>query len=102
MRASPAYAVLMDLKSGVAFPCPYCSELLGFDENQKAQVPESGWPVIRFGLRELELRREVDGEPSHVSLMDWARKHRWFEPGTRSPLSEYVYAEYARVNETVP
>jgi predicted DNA-binding antitoxin AbrB/MazE fold protein len=85
---------------GAAFPCPYCGILLGFDENHK--TPVSGWPVIRYGMAELQLRRDADGEPSHVSLADWRRKHRWLEPGTHYPLSEYSYAEQAPADEIVP
>jgi hypothetical protein len=101
-KASAAFVILMELKPGAAFPCPYCSRLLGFDDDQKPRVPQSGWPVIRYGLAELQLRQEFDGEPSGVSLAEWARKNHWIEPGTHQPLSEYIYAEQAPVDETVP
>jgi len=101
-KATAAYATLMDLKPGVAFPCPYCGKLLGFDDNQKLQIPQPGWSVIRYGLSELERRREFDGEPPDVSLADWAHKNHWIEPGTHYPLSEYTYAEQAPADETVP
>jgi len=58
--------------------------------------------VLRYGRAELEVRKEIDGEPSSVSLVDWARKHRWLEPGTHYPLTEYNYAEQAAADETVP
>jgi hypothetical protein len=102
MQQSAAYALLMDLKPGAAFPCPYCSRLIGFDDDRKAGAPQSGWPVVRYGLRELEARREFDGEPADVSLADWARKNHWIEPGTHYPLSEYQYAGQAPANEVVP
>jgi hypothetical protein len=101
-RETAGYAVLMELNPGAAFPCPYCGILLGFDEDHKLRTPVSGWPVIRYGMAELQLRRDADGEPSHVSLADWRRKHRWLEPGTHYPLSEYSYAEQAPADEIVP
>ena len=94
--------MLMELNPGAAFPCPYCGILLGFDENHKLKTPVSGWPVIRYGMAELQLRKDVDGEPAHVSLADWGRKHRWLEPGAHYPLSEYSYAEQAPADEVVP
>src|SRR5437773_8813548 len=87
-RASMAYAILMDLKPGAAFPCPYCGQLLGLDDHRQPQVPQTGWPVIRYGSAELERRKEFDGEPPHVSLAEWARKNYWIEPGTHAPLTE--------------
>jgi hypothetical protein len=102
VRASAAFALLMALKPGVSFPCPYCSRLLGFDDSQQLQIPRAGWRVIRYGLAELELRKDFDGEPAHVALAEWARKHHWIEPGTHEPLSEYQYAEQAAADETVP
>ena len=101
-KASAAYALLMDLKPGAAFPCPYCSRLLGFDDNHKLRIPQPGWPVIRYGQSDVQLRKEFDGEPPHLSLADWARKNHWIEPGTHYPLSEYQYAEQAPANEVVP
>jgi hypothetical protein len=101
-RGTVAYALLMDLNPGAAFPCPYCSALLGFDEHHNLRTPASGWPVLRYGQAELQLRRETDGEPPGSSLPDWGRKHHWLEPGTHSPLSEYNYAEQAAKDETVP
>src|SRR5207249_1810266 len=74
-RGTLAYALLMELNPGVAFPCPYCSALLGFDEHHKLRVPASGWPVLRYGWAELQLRKDIDGEPSSVALPDWGRKH---------------------------
>src|SRR5580704_18854844 len=57
MRASAAFALLMALKPGVSFPCPYCSRLLGFDDSQQLRIPQTGWRVIRYCLAELELRK---------------------------------------------
>jgi hypothetical protein len=102
MKLTSAYAILMELKPGAALPCPYCSRLIGFDDNQKARMPQSGWPVIRYGLAELQLRKEFDGQPTNVSLPEWAYKNHWIEPGTHYPLSEYVYAEQAPADEIVP
>jgi hypothetical protein len=99
---SAAYEILMDLKPGAAFPCPYCGQLLGFDSDCKAQVPSAGWPVLRLGRNELELRKEFDGEPADALLADWAARNHWIEPGTHQPLSEYKYAEQVPADETVP
>jgi hypothetical protein len=41
-------------------------------------------------------------EPSTSSLRDWALRHRFTQPGTHEPFSEYTYAEDAPPDETVP
>jgi hypothetical protein len=50
----------------------------------------------------LELKKQDDYEPPGTSLAVWALKHRFMQPGTHQPLVNYVYAEQAPANETVP
>jgi hypothetical protein len=52
-------------------------------------------PNCRALIHARILRKDFDGEPAHVPLAEWARKHHWIEPGTHEPLSEYHYAEQA-------
>src|ERR1035438_9794938 len=63
-RAEPAYRLVNRLvpKPGAAIACPYCGELLGFDDDGKPQAPESGWRVFRYSEAELEAKRIEDGE----------------------------------------
>ncbi len=101
-RASPEYRLLFLAQAGAALACPYCDRLMGFDDAWQPQVPQSGWPVFRYGRAELEIKRQADGEPSDVSLADWALRHRFTRPGTHLPLSGYTYAEEAAADEIVP
>jgi hypothetical protein len=101
-RSHSAYNLLFQRKPGAAFACPYCNQLLDFDEAGEPQAAESGMPVFRYGRRELELKKEADGEPPEVTLPEWALRHRFTEPGSHLPLEEYLYAEQAPPNETVP
>jgi hypothetical protein len=97
-----AYLLLFQAQPGAALACPYCNGLIGFDGGGKICAPASGWPVLRYGQRELELKKLADGEPTTVSLVDWALKHRFTSPGTHKPLGGYTYAEQAPLDETVP
>jgi hypothetical protein len=101
-RASPAYAVLFNARPGAALACPYCNRLLGFDDTGRPQAPQSGWPVFRYGRRELELKKQADGEPAATPLPDWALRHRFTQPGGQQPLTNYTYAEQAPPDEAVP
>jgi hypothetical protein len=100
-RTNLGYNLLMELKPGVAFPCPYCGQLVGFDDRQTLRIPGSGWPVIRLGLAELQMKREFDGQP-HLSIEEWARTNYWLQPGTHEPLIGYSYAEETPIDEIVP
>ena len=100
-RTNLGYNLLMELKPGTAFPCPYCGQLLGLDDDQTLRIPQSGWPVIRLGLAELQMKREVDGQ-EHLSLKEWARTNYWLQPGTHQPLTGYSYAEETPIDEIVP
>jgi hypothetical protein len=102
-RADPAYRLLNRLvpKPGAAIACPYCGMLLGFGDDGKPQVPQSGWRVFRYSEAELEAKRIEDGEPSSMPLADWALKHRFMAPGSHQPFTSYLYAEQAPTNEVV-
>lgn len=88
-RSNPAYQQLFHARPGAALACPYCSGLIGFDDAGQAQLPHTGWPVFRYGRAELELKKQADGEPPNTSLAQWAMRHRFTQPGTHDPLSEY-------------
>jgi hypothetical protein len=49
----------------------------------------------------LEAKKQAD-EPPSTSLRDWALRHRFTQPGTHQPFTNYVYAEQAPGNEIVP
>jgi hypothetical protein len=101
-QKEPAFRLLFLAQPGAALACPYCNGLIGFDAAGQPQPPPSGWPVFRYGRAELEVKMPSDGEPATTPLPDWARKHRFTQPGTRPPLVNYGYAEHAPANETVP
>jgi hypothetical protein len=101
-RSNAAYGLLFQARSGAALACPYCNGLIGFDDTGQPQAPPPGWPVFRYGQAELEAKKQADGEPSHVPLAEWAIRHRFTQPGTHAPLSNYTYAEQAPPAETVP
>jgi hypothetical protein len=101
-RSNAAFRLLFYGRPGAALACPYCNQLIGFDGSGKPQVPESGWPVFRYGQAELEIKKQSDGEPAFVSLQDWALRHRFLQPGSHDPFGSYTYAEQAPPDETVP
>jgi hypothetical protein len=101
-RLHPGYKLLFNAQPGAALACPSCNGLLGFDDAGQVQTPATGWPAFRFGQAELELKMHADGEPPGTSLRNWALKHRFTQPGTHDPLTDYTYAEDAPPNETVP
>jgi hypothetical protein len=101
-RLQPGFKLLFNAKPGAVLACPYCNGLLGFDDAGQPCVPQAGWPVIRYGRAELELKKQADGEASTTSLHDWALRQRFTQPGTHEPFSEYTYAEDAPPDETVP
>jgi hypothetical protein len=101
-QRTSAFRLLFEGKPGAALACPYCNGLMGFDGSGLPQAPKTGWPVLRYGRFELELKRTADGEPSDVPLEIWALKHRFTQPGTHLPLTGYTYAEQAPPHETVP
>jgi hypothetical protein len=101
-QREPAFKLLFNAKPGAALACPYCSGLIGFNISGNPQVPESGWPVFRYGKAEMEAKMQSDGEPPTTPLPDWALKHRLTQPGIHAPLVTYSYAEHAPPNETVP
>src|ERR1017187_3676603 len=74
-RSSGAFRNLFFAKCGAALACPYCNSLIGFDDTGQPQVPQSGWPVFRYGRAELEIKKTADGEPSDLPLPDWALRH---------------------------
>jgi hypothetical protein len=90
-RSNPAFKFLFGMRPGAALACPYCGELIGFDSAGRVQVPERGWPVFRYGYKELLRKKLADGEPFETSLVEWALRHRFTEPGTHEPLIEYRY-----------
>ncbi len=100
-RAHPAFRLLFNMKPGAALACPYCNGLIAFDSSGDVCIPQSGWPVFRYGLAELEQKKLADGEPAAVSLQEWALTHRFVSPGRFGPFSEYIYAEFATPDETV-
>jgi hypothetical protein len=101
-RSLPGYGLLFHARAGAALACPYCNGLIGFDNSGGPQVPQSGWPVFRYGRAELEIKQQSDGEPPQTSLADWALRHRFTRPGLHDPLGNYTYAEQAPPDETVP
>ena len=101
-RPTAAYRRLFQARAGAALACPYCDGLLGFDDSGTPQIPRSGWPVLRYGRAELEIKKEADGEPPDVTLEAWALRHRFTRPGTHLPFSGYTYAEQAPPDEVVP
>jgi hypothetical protein len=100
-RATQAYILLFRAQAGVAIACPYCNGFIGFDHAGQPRVPLPGWPVLRYGRAELEMKKLTDGEPPDVLLPDWALRQRFTQPGTHAPLCNYTYAEDAPVDETV-
>jgi hypothetical protein len=101
-RTDPGYKLLFQAKPGAALACPYCNGLIGFDDHGQPKVPESGWPVFRYGAVELETKKLADGEPQSTPLPDWALRCRFVQPGTHQPLINYTHAEQAPQNEVVP
>jgi hypothetical protein len=101
-QANPGFRLLFNMQAGAALACPYCNDLIGFNAAGQPHVPEAGWPVFRYGQAELEIKKQADGEPANVSLADWALRHRFTQPGSHDPLSNYTYAEQAPPDETVP
>jgi hypothetical protein len=63
---------------------------------------ELGWPVFRYGQAELTAKKLADGESIDTPLTEWALRHRFMQPGTHRPFGEYLYAEQAPSDETVP
>src|SRR5687767_10948726 len=76
-RTDPAFRLLFAARPGAALACPYCGDLLAFDDAGQPQVPQSGWPVFRYGRAELEAKKVADGEPASTPLADWALRHRF-------------------------
>src|SRR5262245_11705753 len=101
-RACAAFQALFHSRPGAALACPYCNSLIGFDAAGQPRIADSRWPVFRYGRKEIELKRQADGEPDRTSLTDWALRHRFTQPGTHLPLSNYSYAEDRPTNEIVP
>jgi hypothetical protein len=101
-RSLTAFPLLFHAQPGAALACPYCNNLLGFDDQGDTQIPQSGWPVFRYGKAELQNKKHADGEPPETSLADWALKHRFTQPGNHYPFENYTYAEQAPSDETVP
>jgi hypothetical protein len=101
-RSDPAYRLLFYAQPGAALACPYCGGLIGFDADGTPQAPLPGWPVFRYGLAEMEAKKLADGEPAATALPDWAFRHRFTQPGSHLPLTEYTYAENAPPDEIVP
>src|SRR5437870_1339104 len=85
-KSLAAYKLIFYARPGAALACPYCNGLIGFDDASKPVVPESGWPVFRYGLAELEHKRLADGEPANTPLTAWAFRHRFTQPGAHEPL----------------
>ena len=98
----PGVSAFVQGRTGSRLCLSLCKSLLGFDDNREPQAPQPGWPVFRFGRTELEIKKGADGEPAATSLTDWALKHRFTQPGTHQPLTEYTYAEHVPADETVP
>ncbi len=101
-RSHPGFRLMFNAQPGAALACPYCNRLIGFDTAGQLQIPQSGWPVFRYGRAELEIKKQCDGEPATTSLADWALRHRFVQPGTHLPLTGYTYAKHAPPDETVP
>jgi hypothetical protein len=101
-RSTISYQLLFRRCPGAALACPYCNVPIGFDATGLPQVAPSGWPIFRYGRKELELKKTADGEPKSVSLTDWALQHRFTQPGAHAPFSDYHYAEDAPSDEIVP
>jgi hypothetical protein len=101
-QAEAGYRQLVQFRPGAALACPYCNGLIGFDDKGQVRAAEPGWPVFRYGLAELELKRDQDGEPPTTPLADWALRYRFTRPGSHQPLGNYRYAEQAPPDETVP
>lgn len=101
-RSEAGYQLLWHAKPGAALACPYCGSLLGFDDQGSPHAAQSGWPVFRYGLAELEAKKLADGEPAATPLAEWALRHRFTRPGTHPPFAGYLYAEQAPANEAVP
>ncbi len=101
-HAEPAYLRLVQTRPGAALACPYCSGLIGFDDDGRPVAPQAGWPVFHYSRAELESKQQDDGEPPTTPLTDWALRCRFMRPGTHPPFASYAYAEQAPPDETVP
>jgi len=101
-RSNPAFKLLFNARAGAALACPYCGGLIAFDDQGTPQAPRAGWPVFRYGQADLEAKRSADGEPATTPLTTWALRHRFTQPGTHQPLTDYTYAEQAPPDEIVP
>jgi hypothetical protein len=97
-----AFKLLFAGDPGAALACPYCNGFISFNDSGQPCAPESGWPVFRYAKTELEQKKFDDYELPSTSLATWALKHRFIQPGAHLPLVNYVYAEQAPPNETVP
>jgi hypothetical protein len=87
---------------GAALACPYCGGFIGFNEHGSLEVAPSIWPVLRYSRTALEEKKIDDGEDAQTPLAEWALRVRFIQPGVHRPLENYVYAEDAPANETVP
>ena len=101
-QLKPEFRLLFVMRPGAALACPYCGGLIGFDNVGRVQTAEPSWPVFRYGHAELTAKKLLDGEPISTPLTEWALRHRFTQPGTHQPFSEYIYAEQAPADETVP
>jgi hypothetical protein len=58
-RSSPAFRLLFQTRPGAAIACPYCNNLLGFDDSGQPCVAGTGWPVFRYGEATRKVAQET-------------------------------------------
>jgi sulfur carrier protein len=87
---------------GVALACPYCTTPIGFDPSGRLIQAPAGWPLLRYSRIVLEQKMLDDGAPQGMTLEQWALTYRFDQPGSHKPLTNYLFAEQAPSDETVP
>ena len=87
---------------GAALACPYCSTPIGFDNKGTLIKAATGTPLLRYSRAELEKKMQADGAPPGTTLPQWALGYQFDRPRTHPPLVNYLFAEQATSNETVP
>lgn len=98
---SPEGILLRMEQPGAALACPYCSTPIGFDPNGLLISAPGGWPLLRYSRAALE-QKILEDAPPGTALEHWALTYRFRQPGSHQPLVNYLFAEQAPADETVP
>lgn len=99
---SPEGRRLRMAQAGVALACPYCNTPIGFDQSGQLIHAPAGWPLLRYSRAAVEQKMQDEGIPPGTTLEQWAVTTRFDQPGSHQPLVNYLFAEQAPSDETVP